>query len=96
MHCAACLRKEIAQGLSRGHQLQPLWRSERLAIVVISSENPGADIEIDGAFVGSTPTTIRLTAGIHKISVKSGGKVWERDLQVSAGAAINLKASFTN
>jgi hypothetical protein len=70
--------------------------SERLAIVVISSENPGADIEIDGAFVGSTPTTIRLTAGIHKISVKSGGKVWERDLQVSAGAAINLKASFTN
>jgi hypothetical protein len=67
---------------------------ERLATVVISSEKPGADIEIDGAFVGSTPTTQMLTSGHHRVSVKSGANVWERDLQVSPGASINLIASF--
>lgn len=42
-----------------------------LAAVAISSSIPGADIEVDGAFVGSTPTTLRLAHMPDWISVDS-------------------------
>ncbi len=65
-----------------------------IAMVTISSDIPGADIEIDGAFIGSTPSTRPITAGNHKIKVSSGSKVWERVLSVEAGGTINLNAKL--
>lgn len=62
------------------------------ATVMITSALSGADIEIDGSFVGSTPTTLQLNAGPHEISVKSGGSQWQRTLQVTAGSNISLNA----
>ena len=44
-----------------------------------SSTPDGADIEIDGNFVGSTPSTVGVAAGPHQLSVKKAGfKHWER------------------
>jgi PEGA domain len=52
----------------------------------ISSTPNGADIEIDGNYVGSTPSTVGATAGQHQISLKkSGFKAWERKITVSTG-----------
>ncbi len=63
--------------------------------VVIKSTPQGADIVIDGKFVGSTPSTISLTAGEHTISIdKSGFKQWQRTITVTAGGAINLEATL--
>ncbi len=62
------------------------------ASVTITSTVAGADIEVDGAFVGSTPTTLQLNAGSHKIVVKADGRFWERSLQVNAGSTISLNA----
>ena len=62
------------------------------ATVTISSDVAGADIKIDGAFIGNTPTTRPLTAGSHKIRVINGLKVWERTLSVEGGSTINLAA----
>lgn len=67
-----------------------------LAAVTITSAVRGADIEVDGAYIGSTPTTQSMSAGTHRIVVKSGGKVWERTLQVGTGGAINVNATFEN
>jgi|GEM_PF-1357809 len=54
--------------------------------LAISSTPPGADIEIDGNFVGSTPSTVGITAGQHVVAVKkSGFKPWERKITVSSG-----------
>lgn len=64
------------------------------ATLTITSSIAGADIEIDGAYIGSTPSTQTVTAGLHKIVVKSGGKVWERNLQVGASGAVNVNANF--
>ncbi len=64
------------------------------ASVGITSSQEGADITVDGAFVGSTPTTLQLAAGTHQISVRSGAKLWERMLQVTGGSQINLNAQF--
>jgi len=52
----------------------------------ISSTPDGADIEIDGNFVGNTPSTVGVPAGEHQVSVKkSGFKPWERKITVSTG-----------
>ncbi len=65
-----------------------------IAAVTISSNSNGADIEVDGAFAGSTPTTLQLQAGQHQVVVKSGMQVWQRSLQVTAGSNITLNAAF--
>jgi hypothetical protein len=39
----------------------------------ISSTPPGADIEVDGKFVGNTPSSVTLAPGDHDIAVKKGG-----------------------
>jgi hypothetical protein len=60
----------------------------------IESTPPGADIEIDGAFVGSTPSTVSVAAGSHQISVQKKGFVdWTKTLNVSGGA-IHLNAEM--
>ena len=41
--------------------------------VSVESTPGGADIEVDGNFVGSTPSAIELTAGDHVIVVKKSG-----------------------
>ncbi|HVR23958.1 MAG TPA: PEGA domain-containing protein [Candidatus Polarisedimenticolia bacterium] len=56
------------------------------AEVEVSSTPHGADIEIDGNFVGSTPSTVGVVAGSHQVSVKKAGfKPWERKITVSSG-----------
>jgi hypothetical protein len=62
--------------------------------VTISSTPASADVEVDGKFVGNTPSTIPLAAGEHSIKVtKKGYKPWERKLNVAGGAA-NLSAEL--
>lgn len=60
----------------------------------VSSTPDGADIEIDGSFVGNTPSTVGVSAGQHDISVKKAGfKAWERKINVSSGQ-VNVNAAL--
>jgi PEGA domain-containing protein len=52
----------------------------------VSSIPSGAEIEIDGNFVGSTPSTVGATAGQHQLAVKKKGfKPWEKKVSISSG-----------
>jgi hypothetical protein len=54
----------------------------------------GADVEVDGKFIGNTPSSLTLAAGDHAIKVtKKGYKVWERNLTASGGT-VNLGAEL--
>ena len=54
--------------------------------ISVSSTPANADIELDGSFVGSTPSVIDVTAGDHSVVVKKTGyKNWERKLKVTGG-----------
>jgi hypothetical protein len=56
------------------------------AALEISSDPPGADIEIDGGFVGDTPSSVGIAAGEHTVTVsKNGYKQWQRTLKSSTG-----------
>ena len=62
------------------------------ASLVIESMPAGADIEIDGAFVGNTPSTISAVLGDHRISVrKKGFADWSKTLTV-IGGTVHLSA----
>ena len=62
--------------------------------VEVKSTPDGADITVDDKFVGSTPSTLRLTPGDHKIKLeKSGFKAWERTLTVGT-ATVNVNAAL--
>ena len=64
------------------------------ATVSITCPVASAEIEVDGAFVGDTPTTLQLAGGLHRITVKSGAKSWQRTLQINGGSTISLNASL--
>ncbi len=65
------------------------------AKVQIESTPPGADIEVDGSYAGSTPSDIQVLEGDHTFVVKkSGFKNWERKLKASAGNSVRLSAEL--
>jgi len=52
----------------------------------ISSSPTGADIEIDGKFVGQTPSSVRSASGDHSIAIRQAGyKPWQRKIAMSGG-----------
>ena len=66
-----------------------------LSTVDLKSTPDGAEITVDEKFMGSTPSSLRLAAGDHKIKLeKSGFKTWERTMTVSAGATATVNATL--
>ena len=61
----------------------------------LESNPPGGDIEVDGNFVGNTPSDVQVAGGEHTVSVKKKGfKDWERKLKVSSGSSVRLNAEL--
>ena len=61
----------------------------------IESDPSGADIEVDGGFVGNTPSDVQIEEGDHTITVKKAGfKDWERKMKVGAGTSVHLNAEL--
>ena len=64
------------------------------ASLVIDSTPLGADIEIDGAFVGNTPSTVSLAPGSHQVAVKKKGFTdWTKTLNITGGT-VHLSAEL--
>jgi PEGA domain len=64
-------------------------------LVFIKSSPNGADITVDGKFVGNTPSNLKLPAGDHKIQVEMQGyKSWERTMTVMEGGSVTLSATL--
>jgi hypothetical protein len=81
-------------GRSQNLETQASNTSNDQAIAEISSDPPGAEIEIDGNFVGDTPSSVGLAAGEHTLMIlKNGYASWERTLRSSSGT-IKIVASL--
>jgi hypothetical protein len=64
------------------------------ASLIVDSNPSGADIEIDGAFVGDTPSSVSIASGSHQVAVKKKGfSGWTKALNVSGGT-IHLNAEL--
>jgi PEGA domain/PDZ domain len=63
--------------------------------VSFASIPDGADIYVDGEFMGDSPATLKLKLGTHTITAKmSGYQDWNREMTVSGGV-VNLNAKLT-
>jgi len=64
----------------------------------ISSTPAGAEIEVDGDFMGETPSKLELAPGEHQISIKKAGyKVWQTKLKLVPGDVnLNPQLSLTD
>jgi hypothetical protein len=61
----------------------------------VHSTPEGAEVYVDGAFIGNAPATLKLSPGQHTIRVtQSGFKDWSRDISVQAGSEAHLSASL--
>jgi hypothetical protein len=68
--------------------------ADPLTTVSISSLPASADVEVDGKFVGNTPSSVPMSAGEHTVRInKKGFKPWERKLTVSGGTT-NVNAEL--
>ena len=55
--------------------------------LTIDASVANCDIDVDGSFAGSTPSTLNLAPGKHDILVKKAGyKDWTRSMNVASGA----------
>src|SRR5262249_22782623 len=62
--------------------------------VTVASAPDSAEIEVDGEFMGNTPSVLELDPGEHSIAVrKTGYKPWEKKLKLTAGE-IKLNAEL--
>ncbi len=64
------------------------------ATLSVDANVPGADIEVDGMFVGNAPTTIQLASGVHKLVVRNGSGQWQRDIQITGGS-VTIRATLS-
>ena len=67
----------------------------QLASVIVKSTPPGCDINVDGKYMGSTPSTIQLTPGEHEVSIeKDEMRPWQRTMTVTAGGSSTIDATL--
>jgi len=66
---------------------------EGTGTVNILSTPGGADIYVDGKFVGNTPSLVELALGSHNVRIEAQGcKPWARVLDVTAGSKVTIQA----
>jgi hypothetical protein len=65
-------------------------------LIAIESDPPGAEIEVDNNFVGTTPSKIALKSGKHLIALRrTGYTVWAREMHLTKGSDPQLKVSLS-
>ncbi len=96
VHGAAIRAAEAAQSADPKPALTSasLTSSSTASRITVVSNPAAADIEIDGAFVGNTPSSVELAPGDHTVAVvKPGYKRWERKVKFTGGN-ININAEL--
>jgi len=73
----------------------PQINAAQSGTVTFQSEPNGADITIDGKFVGTTPSSLQLTAGDHSVVIeKAHFASWKRTMTIAAGSSANARATL--
>ncbi len=76
-------------------QPPPAPAPQETSTVVVKSNPDGADIIVDGKYVGSTPSTLQLAPGEHAVVIeKPGYRQWKRSMSVSSGGIITINANL--
>jgi len=95
MAAAAAAASKVAPPQPVAATMAPAPAAPTAGRLLVVSVPDGADIELDGNFVGNTPSDVQVPEGEHTITVKkSGFTVWERKLKITAGSSVHLSAEL--
>lgn len=84
-----------AKAASGSSQAESKPDEAELSTIVVKSTPDGADIKIDGKFIGSTPSTLRLAPGEHSIIIeKSGFNPWQRKINITNNGSVTVDATL--
>lgn len=73
----------------------PNAKENSVCILEVRSDPTGADVELDGKFVGNTPTTLRLKPGDYTVTVrKAGFAPWTRKLAAIPDNELRITAEL--
>lgn len=65
------------------------------ATLLVKSSPDASDITVNGKFVGSTTSTLRLAPGDHIILIeKAGFKPWQRTISVTSNGSVTVDATL--
>ncbi len=82
-------------GVAPATQSSPVVQAVELSTVVVKSTPDGAEIIVDGKYVGNTPSTVRLAPGDHTFSLeKSGYTSWQRTMTAGSGSIVTVDATL--
>lgn len=74
---------------------QPEPLVEAVSTILVTSNPDGAEITIDGKFMGTTQSTLKLSSGEHTVKIEKGGyKPWNRTVTLNAGSNITIDATL--
>jgi PEGA domain len=80
---------------SQAERLVESGPAMQLASVIVKSTPAGADINVDGRWMGSTPSTIQLAPGEHDVSIeKEDLRPWQRRMTVTLGGGSTIDATL--
>jgi hypothetical protein len=83
----------VAQDRKTSPTPQPADAAPTTELKLFSTPD-GADIEVDGAFVGNAPSTVTLATGDHTVRVtKKGYQPYQKKLRTSGGS-VSLRADL--
>ena len=89
----AKFNKQSGTGESGAARIEAV--STGLSSVIVKSTPDGAEITVDDKFLGTTPSTVQLIPGEHKIIImKAGFKSWERTMTINPNGSVNLDISL--
>ncbi|HEV2349443.1 MAG TPA: PEGA domain-containing protein [Terriglobia bacterium] len=70
-------------------------RSSDISSVAVTSTPNHSDITVDGKFLGTTPSTVRISSGDHSVTIeKEGFKAWQRVMTLVPGGSITLDVTL--
>ena len=69
--------------------------AEATGMIKLTASPDGAEVWVNGSFVGNAPSQLKLPVGKHKIKVVNEGyEEWEREIEVLAGSELTLNAAL--
>ncbi|HKO95910.1 MAG TPA: PEGA domain-containing protein [Pyrinomonadaceae bacterium] len=74
---------------------ETVGESSKLATIVVKSTPDASEISVNGKFLGSTTSTLRLTPGEHVILIeKPGFRPWQRTISIGDNAEVTIDATL--
>jgi hypothetical protein len=88
------LKLDMSKFAAANAEGTPVLPATQTASLTVEASAPNCDIEIDGNFMGNTPSTLNLPPGKHTVAVKKTGYAdWTRTMTVGTGT-VRLSADM--